>query len=342
MTEREAFIAAIAADPDDDTPRLVLADWLDEQPVERVTCPKCKGKGETRGDGLILSGKPCLACGGLALTPHSHRKGDGTVLDTSNRDLAEFVRVQCELAGCRVCPATIHHPRSDAPNYGGKMYVVPPPTVPKEPCGWCPVCVGIEREAALLAAHPEWRRCPCEDCAGTGLAVRIGSNPCPVCGGTGDLFRTIGMGTVQPRLTHFRRGFLDSVECRSPDVWREDSWLCPACDGTRRCVRCGGGARVRATVPTPWALAVVRQCPTLTRLVLTDREPFRFLDAPGKFGWDRDRPTYQGNPAEVLPPWLYDLFRPGDIYHSRDAARDALALAVAKWVRSHLPKPVIA
>lgn len=31
MTEREAFLAAIRAAPDDDLPRLVFADWLDEQ-----------------------------------------------------------------------------------------------------------------------------------------------------------------------------------------------------------------------------------------------------------------------------------------------------------------------
>lgn len=30
MTDRHAFLAAIKANPDDDTPRLVFADWLDE------------------------------------------------------------------------------------------------------------------------------------------------------------------------------------------------------------------------------------------------------------------------------------------------------------------------
>jgi uncharacterized protein (TIGR02996 family) len=30
MSEREAFIAAICAEPDDDTCRLAFADWLDE------------------------------------------------------------------------------------------------------------------------------------------------------------------------------------------------------------------------------------------------------------------------------------------------------------------------
>src|SRR5262245_14682321 len=30
MSEREAFLRAVYADPDDDAPRLALADWLDE------------------------------------------------------------------------------------------------------------------------------------------------------------------------------------------------------------------------------------------------------------------------------------------------------------------------
>ena len=44
MTERDAFLKAILADPDDDTPRLVYADWLTEHGEEsraefiRLTC----------------------------------------------------------------------------------------------------------------------------------------------------------------------------------------------------------------------------------------------------------------------------------------------------------------
>ncbi len=44
MTEREAFIEAIAADPAEDTPRLAFADWLQENGEEdraefvRIAC----------------------------------------------------------------------------------------------------------------------------------------------------------------------------------------------------------------------------------------------------------------------------------------------------------------
>jgi uncharacterized protein (TIGR02996 family) len=30
MTERDAFLAAVLESPDDDTPRLIFADWLEE------------------------------------------------------------------------------------------------------------------------------------------------------------------------------------------------------------------------------------------------------------------------------------------------------------------------
>jgi uncharacterized protein (TIGR02996 family) len=39
MTEQAALLAAIAAHPDDDTPRLVYADWLDEHKPDRVPSP---------------------------------------------------------------------------------------------------------------------------------------------------------------------------------------------------------------------------------------------------------------------------------------------------------------
>ena len=43
----------------------------------------------------------------------------------------------------------------------------------------------------------------------------------------------------------------------------------------RVCPGCAGQQRVTVTEPTPWALAVVQAVPTLTRLRLTDRQPDR-------------------------------------------------------------------
>lgn len=56
MTDRETLMASIIANPADDAPRLVFADWLEEhgQPeraefirlqIEKLKCPKCGGSG---------------------------------------------------------------------------------------------------------------------------------------------------------------------------------------------------------------------------------------------------------------------------------------------------------
>lgn len=123
MTERDAFLAAIAANPDDDLPRLVFADWLDErndpqafdqreavarrrvvaQPAEdrprleyaavceqyagEVKCQRCdvrKSEWET-GAGFEYEVNCRTCCG-------SGRVSDG------RKELAEFIRVQCELS----------------------------------------------------------------------------------------------------------------------------------------------------------------------------------------------------------------------------------------------------
>ena len=69
--------------PDDDLPRLVYADWLEEN-AGPVPCERCKGKGGYPA--FHLAWQPCPDC----LTA-------GTVSDT-RRERAEFVRVQVELA----------------------------------------------------------------------------------------------------------------------------------------------------------------------------------------------------------------------------------------------------
>jgi uncharacterized protein (TIGR02996 family) len=84
----QAFLADILEHPDDDTPRLVYADWLDEH-AAAVPCARCI-------DGLYLGDTstdqptdtiPCSRCSGTGRVP------DGRAAR------AEFIRVQCELAG---------------------------------------------------------------------------------------------------------------------------------------------------------------------------------------------------------------------------------------------------
>jgi uncharacterized protein (TIGR02996 family) len=45
MNEEAAFRAAIRAEPADDTPRLVFADWLDEHDVAGEVCKLCPTHG---------------------------------------------------------------------------------------------------------------------------------------------------------------------------------------------------------------------------------------------------------------------------------------------------------
>ena len=113
--DRAAFIAKICENPFDNTPRLVFADWLDEQP-STVPCAECNGSGvpfikpirhnmweERQPDGTIrrFSKIPrpdyrirrCESCG-----------GSGSV-SNGNAERAEFIRLQIELAaGCDPCP----------------------------------------------------------------------------------------------------------------------------------------------------------------------------------------------------------------------------------------------
>jgi hypothetical protein len=82
------FIERICTNKFDDTPRLLFADWLDEN-ARTVTCSKCES---------------CSGRGGRSFPPRHmgiHRcgvcRGSGRV-PNGNAARAEFIRVQCELA----------------------------------------------------------------------------------------------------------------------------------------------------------------------------------------------------------------------------------------------------
>ena len=85
--ELDALLRAVITNPDDDTPRLLYADALDELPTARVKCHVCGGtpgpyRYDVRRDKLL----PCGVC-----------DGTGEVVDTFPAERAEFVRVQVEL-----------------------------------------------------------------------------------------------------------------------------------------------------------------------------------------------------------------------------------------------------
>lgn len=230
MTTREQLYAAIVAEPGDDTLRLAYADFLDEQEnPSRVKCKRCGGKGEGNWWGGVGPGKyavsECFVC-----------HGTGCIPDTSDRDRAEFIRLQVAIDG------------------------VPLRRSPEMPyVEWERL---KKRADELLATHFEWKDCPCQECGGKGW-VRNLRNPsgvasCPVCGsdsdgGTGDLLRAIERTATTSgavgRPHQFARGFVDSVTLTIDEALRFEPLHCAE--------------------PSPLLLALVRSLP-LTRVYLSD------------------------------------------------------------------------
>jgi uncharacterized protein (TIGR02996 family) len=258
VSERAAFQTAIAADPTDNTTRLVYADWLDEH---------------------------------------------------DERDRAEFIRVQVELAAIK----------------GDEVFHRLP--VARQLDGLA------RREEKLSAAHPEWFKCMCVRCVGTGRKYLNGSRhgglyyggTCGTCGGSGNLF---SKGQVW-----YDRGF-PVVEARLADVGR----------GTDH------GFAI-----TSWLAAVVLACPAV-RLVVRDREPLQGGrlgrgELYGSLNWfanrGQDVEPDGGNPnwlpwslASLLPegemrgPLLPSTFERWEWFYDTPGAADgALSRAVGRFGR---------
>jgi uncharacterized protein (TIGR02996 family) len=112
MTDDElALLKTVLSSPEDDTPRLVYADWLDEH-AGTAPCPGCGGTGfEQReckvcgarpdSEGCIDHGRGCYVLdsdgGGSESAEQCPHCADGRVPD-SRRERAEFIRVGCWLA----------------------------------------------------------------------------------------------------------------------------------------------------------------------------------------------------------------------------------------------------
>lgn len=290
-----ALYREVCQRPECDTLRLAYADALDELGDERVECPKCNGnRGEYKVPGFTVWG--CQAC-----------EVTGTVLSTANRDRAEFIRVGCELAREPHCV-----------NCGGRGMMVYGSFAAT--CRWCPRWQELSnRSTTLLDAHPEWRKCPCPVCGGTNRTF----DACP-CGGSGDLFQPFGDG-AKPRTVTFSRGFVDSVECTAADVWREGVGVSPS-----------GGTAVPVTVPTEWAKAAER-CTPCVRFVATDLAPRHVSDVLGK-GWTWPRRMTLPDPVRDLLASTGGVQQPafnsGYVrWETEQLCRDALAVALGKWVR---------
>lgn len=262
MTDRESFLRAIAAEPDDDTARLVFADWLDEQNAAQIPCPTCAG--------LPLKGARCTFCGGEGTTDdyHSLRRcvycsgkgyherqcmtcqGAGAVSDNSDRERAKYIREAVDFARGVAEPRWVPE--------GGECW----PCFCRRTGGQTtngPCRCWARRGAQVLAnCESQWRRvAPCVCCVrGDFTYEGLGAANCAHCGGAGDVGGLTGLrvpeNTRDSRFTlpvTWERGFPAVVACQFADVWD-----------------------VRTDAPTAWAKAVVTWHP-VTRFEVTDKRP---------------------------------------------------------------------
>jgi uncharacterized protein (TIGR02996 family) len=315
-----SFLHSIRETPDDDMPRLALADWLDEQPTVRE-CPECKNGWEPfvckvcgngpDDDGCLEHGKGCYVLnedgGGCeSVDQCANCDGTGSITDTSDSERAELIRVQVELT--RQFP-----------------HVVRDPGFPNNAARWKRAGAYSElraRESALLQAHPDWLP-PCPVCRGDCIADygTVGADSCYHCG---DL-RASKDGTG--RVGSFARGLLVVPVPNVGAVWK----VTP----NHRMV----GPRDWVEL-TPWARDLRERYPWVTEMPVGDREPHEWN---GYYFWYDDRRDmtlpFTIGVSHYLPAfiydriqWQFDLTEATSSLTTADLARRALARAVARGV----------
>jgi hypothetical protein len=364
------LLRACALFPDDDTPRMMYADYLDGLDPVWATCPKCKGIGD-QGPGSGV-GYNCPEC-----------RGAGTVRDAANSARAELIRVQCELARlpetvvavCNRCGRKENRRSWSVQSRCGKCQgSMRRPDGSKTPHNTrdlrCPQQALRIRADALLRDHAaRWRAVGmCPTCGGKGKRIRQGdtqtamSNECPDCsgtGGTGGLLRKVE-NDVSPREgeylheAHFRRGFVERIDCALSDVCER---ACKECGTTRwgrgdGCVYCDGGTGNRIEWrPTALARAWLTAAPEralVRELWATDKEPWDFRrdgallpDHAGKphiwLSPDDDLHPQEDTAASQLPAPLFKAVVKANGgfngWESPDAACVALARGLCAWAR---------
>lgn len=302
--ERFGFLGAIAAQPEDDTPRLVYADWLDERGSRQVTCPMCEG-------GFAPAGwSECFRC-----------SGSGTVADRGEADRAAFIRWQ--VAGDHVAEFCLkNHPEwraAPCPGCGGEG--------DRRPTGQhCMTCGGSgdlftepnwsewnrnERVAREPKPRPVTFRRGFVDAVGCSFAELGGERQCHDCRGRGYQRRT-----------------------DIPGVYNDEHTMtCPACSGSRR-----------RFAPSPWAAAVVRAHPVLRFVDATRVPADRAVINGGFYWFKNDLiRTEYGIETDVsralIEPHLFEAMAGENKYviglpfATPEAATDALALTAGRLVR---------
>jgi hypothetical protein len=220
MTDEAALLAAILADPADDTRRLAYADALEENSPLGPVCAACDGHGGFDGfsihHGRDIKRPDCPRCLNVGYT------------QSSRQARAEFIRVQVELARTQCSP--LCNLRAAGVRSNGCV---------------CTRATLRRRERELWDRHgADWRGSPLNatEPMGHWLAGRNQVQPIQLADKEGhNAFRMNA---------EFTRGFVSEITCTAADwlahspslVWRPGETMeCPGC----------GGSGVR-TVDTPY------------------------------------------------------------------------------------------
>lgn len=288
MNEHQAMMAEILAHPDDDNRRLIYADWLDDHPHEACDCDD--GARDTGGFapwGEWISVK-CENCNGTGSLNHWHAVR------------AEFIRAQVWLSQVKPRPC-LHNCNSEGP-----------PGIYCTACGHSAECCNCDLHEMVRwpliqkqkAAFASAERHLTEDIAnwyrliGRSKGIRTDYMP---------------SGVYTRTTVHYRRGFVDEIECTI------GQWMgfgeCSGCAGRgwnsgstystyqeqERCDVCDG----RAEQPAIGPLVVADQ--PVMKVVFSDRKPYKISHGRAKregyhlwreFPWD-------GQEQALIPPELY-------------------------------------
>lgn len=329
--EYQALHAGVLAAPEDDLPRLVLADWLDEHAgwsdcpthvtdveptfvckvcnaVERhgrlYHNPGCRVPGMGEKKESNFAEVTCLAC------HDAGRVGDGL------KEYAEFIRVQCELS---------HFSEDDLQE--------------RKP-HWIPVCE---------PKHRRWERAQALRRLERELWNALGREQ--LAPGLPDIYPMScrdDFVTYDGRMALFRRGFVSEVRCTLAD-WCGGE--CGDCDGTGRdasptdddwtCRECSGTGRTPGIGPRLLKLQPVQK---VTLIGIDPLPAQNQTHGRGTHGWFRGTNRSGLHPESDLPEPIYDLLEGGRKnlgnceYDSRDEAVEAANAAALAWAKRWNPK----
>jgi uncharacterized protein (TIGR02996 family) len=313
MTDRDSLLAAIREHPEEDTPRLVYADWLDEH-------------GEAERAGFIRA--QCE----LARTPDCpFPRARSTGGPPRSPHIRHVIEVGAKKEPCGFCPVCVLRKREQEAWERHHDVWFPKPVEPSIVC--------LRHDSNVVVPSFAVRRGFVDEIRVPDLAALMGT-PCDQCGGRGyeliptfEPVRETTCGACGGRLVD--RG---DTPAGPGAKWCRQCWATtsPRHNGYRqgdRCPHCSGAGRVGG------CRDLLRREP-VTRVRVTDREPLREDE---RDGGDRYRWVCNDDSPFGLPESIYSHLRDytteaawtGVVkdYPTRDAAHAALSAAVLRWAR---------